>query len=153
MHGRGVEHLLHPVHVRCEAGHDDPLLRGREHVVKDRRDVPLGGDDPRHLGVGRIRHQQVDALAAEPGEPGQVGQPAVKRQLVHLEVAGMQHQAGLGADRYRERVWNGVVNCEKFEVKWPERTVAALFDLHRLRRQVVLGQLGPHQRERQPRPH
>ena len=91
---RRVEHLLHPVHVRGEAGHDDPLGGVGEHVVEHRRDVPLGPDDAGHLGVGRVGEQQVDALAAEPREPGQVGQPPVERQLVHLEVAGVQHDAG-----------------------------------------------------------
>ena len=35
-----------------------------------------GGHHAGHLGVGRVGHQQVDALAAEPGETGQVGEPA-----------------------------------------------------------------------------
>ena len=55
---------------------------------------------PGHLGVGGVDQQQVDALLAEPGEGPQVGDPAVERQLVHLEVAGVQHElAGRGADR------------------------------------------------------
>ena len=41
------------------------------------------------------RQQQVDALAAEPGEAAEVGEPAVERQLVHLEVAGVQDEPGL----------------------------------------------------------
>src|SRR5262249_32241788 len=90
----GVQYLLDPVDVRGEAGDDHPVLGGTEHVVDHRADVALAGDEPRYLGIGGVRHQQVDALAAEPGEPGQVGQPAVHRQLVHLEVAGAQHQAG-----------------------------------------------------------
>ena len=45
---------------------------------------------PGHLGVGRVGHEQVDALLAQPGEGAQVGEPAVERQLVHLEVAGVQ---------------------------------------------------------------
>ena len=36
--------------------------------------------------------EQVDALLAEPGEAAQVGDPAVEGELVHLEVAGVQHE-------------------------------------------------------------
>ena len=65
------------------------------------RDLALAGDEAGHLGVGGVGQQQVDALLAEPGERGQVGEPAVQRQLVHLEVAGVQHGAGGGPDRRR----------------------------------------------------
>ena len=53
-----------------------------------------GGGEAGDLGVGRVGEEQVDALLAEPGERAQVGEPAVERQLVHLEVAGVQHHAG-----------------------------------------------------------
>ena len=59
-------------------------------------DLSLGGDEAGHLGVGGVREQQVHAGRAEPGEAGQVGEAAVERQLVHLEVAGVQHCAGRG---------------------------------------------------------
>ena len=71
-----------------------------------------GGDEPGHLGVGGVDQEQVDALVAEPGEPAEVGQPAVERQLVELDVAGVQHQAGRRADADRERVRDGVVDRE-----------------------------------------
>ena len=47
---------------------------------------------PGHLGVGGVGEEEVDALLAEPREGAQVGDPAVERELVHLEVAGVQHQ-------------------------------------------------------------
>ena len=75
---------------------------------------------PGHLGVGGVGEEQVDALLAEPGERAQVGDPAVERELVHLEVAGVQHQAGAGADRDRERVGDGVVDRDELEVERPE---------------------------------
>ena len=67
--------------------------------------------------------QQVDALAAEPREPGQVGQPPVERQLVHLEVAGVQHDAGRGLDRHRQRVGDRVVDREELKIEGSERVV------------------------------
>ena len=78
------------------------------------------GGEAGHLGVGRVGHEQVDALLAEPGERAQVGDPAVERQLVHLEVAGVQHQAGAGADRDRERVGDRVVDRDELEVERAE---------------------------------
>ena len=71
---------------------------------------------PGHLGVGGVDQEQVDALVAEPGEPGQVGEPAVERQLVELDVAGVQHQPGRRADGDRERVRDRVVDREELAV-------------------------------------
>ena len=78
---------------RGEAGDDDPLLavRGRPGRAPGRSRTSEVVK-PGHLGVGGVDHEQVDALLAEPGERAQVGDPAVERQLVHLEVAGVQHQ-------------------------------------------------------------
>ena len=64
----GVEHLLDAVHVAGEAGDDQPLGGPAEDVLEHRADRPLGGDEARHLGVGGVGQQQVDALQAEPGE-------------------------------------------------------------------------------------
>ena len=46
--------------------------------------------------------------------------PAVERQLVHLEVAGVQHGAGAGPDRDGERVGDGVVDREELAVERAE---------------------------------
>ena len=83
---------------------------------------------PGDLGVGGVGEEQVDALLAEPGERAQVGDPAVERQLVHLEVAGVQHHAGAGADRDGERVGDGVVDRDELEVEGTEADPVALGD-------------------------
>jgi hypothetical protein len=62
--------------------------------------------------------KQVDALLAEPGERAQVGDAAVQRQLVHLEVAGVQ-DSRRRADRHRERVRDRVVDGEELAVERP----------------------------------
>ena len=116
---RHLQHLLHPVHVAGETGDDDALLGAGEDLRQHRGDVPLAGDDPGYLGVGRVGHQQVHAVRAEPREPAEVGEPAVQRQLVHLEVAGVQDHAGRGPDGDRERVRDGVVHGEKLEPEGP----------------------------------
>ncbi len=88
----GVEHLLHAMHVRGEARDDHPAGRLGDDVGDDVADLALGRDEAGNLGVGRVGQQQVDALVAQSGEAGQVGEPAVQRGLVHLEVAGVQHR-------------------------------------------------------------
>ena len=83
--------------------------------------------------------QQVDALGAEPGEAGQVGEAPVERELVDLEVAGVQDQAGGRADRDRERVRDRVVDGEELAVERAEPLALALGDLQRVRPDPVLG--------------
>ena len=101
-------------------------LRGADDVVEDRADLALGGDEARLLGVGGVRQQQVDALlAAEPGEAAEVGEAAVERQLVHLEVAGVQHDAGLGLDGDGEGVGDRVVDREELELERAELRASA----------------------------
>ena len=107
---------------------------------------------PGDLGVGGVGHQQVDAVGTETGEPADVGEPAVQRELVHLEVAGMQDQAGRGADGDRERVGDRVVDREELEVERPDLLPRPLGDLVHDRGQAVLGELAAHQRQRQPGP-
>ena len=88
-----------------------------EHPVDGRRDLALGRREPGDLGVGRVGEEEVDALLPEPREGAQVGEPAVQRQLVHLEVAGVQQRAGRRADDDGERVGDGVVDRDELEVE------------------------------------
>ena len=55
------------------------------------------GRDPGAVGVGRVAAEQQQAVAAELGQPRDVGRAAVDRGLVELVVAGHQHRAELGA--------------------------------------------------------
>jgi hypothetical protein len=96
---------------------------------------------------------QVDTLVAEPGEPGEVGQPAVKRQLVELDVAGVQDQACRGADGHRQRVGDRVVDREELAVEHAVPGTGALGDLAQVRGQPVLLALGCDQRVREPGTH
>ena len=144
----GVEHLLHAVHVAGEAGHDDPLRALVEDPVEHRADVDLGRGEAGDLGVRGVGEEQVDPLLAEPGERPQVGDPAVERELVHLEVAGVQHGAGAGADRDREGVGDGVVDGDELELERPERqAVPLLDDVVDGLLEPVLAELGVEQRE------
>ena len=84
-----------------------------------------------------------DSSRSTPSAPSranaaQVGEPAVERQLVHLEVAGVQHEAGGRADRDRQRVGDRVVDREELAVERPELLPVALDDLQRVRLDAVL---------------
>ena len=154
---RGVHHLLDAVHVRGEAGDDDALLAGVEHAVQHRCDVLLRRREPRDLGVGRVRQEQVHTLLAQAGERAQVGDPAVERELVHLEVAGVQHHARAGADGDREGVRDRVVDRNELEVERTEGDPVTLGDdllydvldpvLSQLRADQRQGQLRSHERD------
>jgi hypothetical protein len=86
-----------------------------------------------------------------------VGDPPVQRELVHLEVTGVQHRAGAGADRHRQGVGDRVVDRHELQVERAERDPVALAHLvvHGLAEPVLAelavqqreGQLGAHQRD------
>ena len=85
--------------------------------------------EARHLGVGGVGQEEVDALLAEPRERTQVGDPAVERQLVHLEVAGVEHQRGAGPDGDGERVGDRVVDRDELELEGAEGQPVTRLDL------------------------
>src|SRR6478735_7026965 len=138
----GVQDLLDAVHVAAEAGDDDASLGVPEHLVDGRGDLQLGRGEAGDVGVRRVGEEQVDALLPQPREGAQVGEAAVERQLVHLEVAGVQQRAGLGAHEHGERVGDGVVDRDELEVEDAELLALALLDRHRERLDAVLLELG-----------
>ena len=99
-----------------------------EDLVDGRRDLALGRGEARDLGVGRVGQEEVDALLPEPGEGAQVGEPAVERQLVHLEVAGVQQRAGRRAHEDGERVGDRVVDRDELAVEDAELLALPLLD-------------------------
>ena len=106
------------------------------------RDLELGRREAGDVGVRRVGEEEVDALLPQPGEGAQVGQAAVEGQLVHLEVAGVQHRAGLGAHEDGERVGDRVVDGHELEVEDAELLALALLDRHGVRPDAVLLELG-----------
>ena len=109
------------------------------------------GMNPGHLGVGRVGQQQVDAAVTEAREAGQVGEPAVERGLVHLEVAGVQHRVVADLDRDGERVRDRVVHREVLQLPRPELGGLALAHPAQVGLDLVLLELRRDQGEGQPR--
>lgn len=147
----GVQDLLDAVHMAGEAGDDDPARRGAHHLLDRRVQLTLGGRESGNFGVGGVGEEQVHALLAEAGEGAQVGDAIVERELVHLEVAGVQHHPGAGADRDREAVRDGVIDGHELAVEGPEATPVALPHPHRARPDAVFLELGLQERQRQLR--
>ncbi len=74
-----VDDLLDAVDVAGERRDDDAVgCLADDPPVEDGADLPFGSDEARHLRIGGIDEEQVDAFVAEPGEPGQVGEPVVQ---------------------------------------------------------------------------
>ena len=111
-----------------------------------------GVTKPGHLGVGGVRQQQVDAGQPEPGEGAEVGEDAVERKLVHLEVAGVHQRARRRVHGDGERVGDRVVDRHELAVERPGDVVVAGGDLDQRRLDPVLAQLGRDQGEGEPRP-
>ena len=91
-------------------------------------------------------------LIAEAGEGAEVGQHAVQRQLVHLEVAGVHEETGRCVHRDGERVRDRVVDRDELAVERPRDVVVAGRDLDERGVDPVLAQLGGDQRQGEPRP-
>ena len=146
MVGGGVDDLLDAVHVRGEGG-DDNLTGGlAEHLIQDRADLALGRDKPGHQGVRGVHHEQVDALLAHASEGPQVGEAAVQRQLIHLEVAGDEDVSGARAHKDRERVGDRVGDRDKLEVEGADVQAVSLGDDVEIGiGQAVFAQLGGHE--------
>ena len=66
-------------------------------LVEHGADGALERREARDIRVGGVDDEQVDALLAEAGELAEVGEPAVERQLVHLEVAGARARCPRGS--------------------------------------------------------
>lgn len=132
------------------------LLAAGEDLAQHVRDVALGRDEARDLGVRGVREKEVDAFLAQPGERVQVREAAVQRELVHLEVAGVDDHARRRADGDREGVRDGVVDRDELAVEGTDALPVALDHFERVGPDAVLlelrldeceGQLGADQRD------
>ena len=127
-------------------GHDHPALGAADQPVQVGADLAFRRADAGNLGVGRIAQEQIHPGVAEPRHAGKVGGAAVQRQLVELDVTGVQDGARSGVDRDRQGVRDGVVDREVLALEDPVGAALPLGDLHEHRLDAVLATLGGDQR-------
>ena len=109
------------------------------------------GREPGPVGVGRVAAQQQHAVAAELGEPRDVGGQAVDGRLVELVVAGDDDRPELGAERYRARVGDRMGHVHELDLERAElELLSGPQVLERGVAQLVLVELRTRHRHRQP---
>ena len=105
---------------------------------------------PRPVGVGGVAAQQQHAVAAELGEPRDVGRRAPDRRLVELVVAGEQHGPELAAQDHPDHVRDRVGEVHELDLERPRlHLLAGRQHLEIRLAQPVLVELGAPHRDRQ----
>ena len=136
----------------CEAKEATTIWPEASPNTWSRADLALGGDKPGHQGVRGVHHEQVDALLAHAGERTQVGEAAVQRQLIHLEIARDEDVARIRTDEDRERVGDRVGDGDELEVEGADVQAVTLGDDVEARvGQAVFAQLGGNEGQGQVR--
>ena len=137
--GGGVEHLLDAGDVAGEGGHDHPAVERLHDLAERLADRPLGRRVARVLGAGRVGQEADHALLAEPGEDREVGQLAVDRRVVELEVAGVDDRADRRPQGDAHRVGDRVADPERDDRERADHDlVARLEGQHRVVVELVL---------------
>ena len=136
----------HRDHDRALGLGDEPL----EHLA----DVRLVPGRALRVDVGGVAHQERDARVAERAEAVRVQVLAVRRPLVELEVAGVDHDAGVGRDRERGGVRDRVRDADRLDAERAdrERLAGGRLDQPRVLEDLVLAQSLAHEAERVRRP-
>ena len=122
---RGVEDLLDARDVAGEGRHDHAAVERLHDLAEGLADRPLGRRVARVLGAGRVGQQAQHAFLAEPGEDREVGQLAVDRGVVELEVAGVDDRPDRRAQRDAHRVRDRVADPERDHVERPDLDLVA----------------------------
>ena len=128
--------------VARERGDDNLSGGARDHILNYRTDVFFERGEARNIGVGGVAEEQVEAFFTNLCEGTKVGEPAVKRNLVHLEVTCVKNRTPSGANDHGERIWNGVIHCHEFEIEAGELFATTLGNHHAVRSYLVLFELG-----------
>ena len=137
--GGGVEDLLDAGDVARERRHDDPPVERLHDLAERLADGPLRRRVAGVLGPGRVRQEADDALGAELREDREVGQLAVDRGVVELEVAGVDDDADRRPEGDAHRVGDRVADPERDDAERPDlELVARLEREHRVVVELVL---------------
>ena len=145
----GVDNLLHTVHMAGEAGHDD-LARGLgERLIQRRANGGFRLDEAWNLSVGGIHHQQIHALFAELAELHQISDAMVKRQLVKLDIAGIDEASGRSLHEHSQSVRNGMRDVHELKIERTDLQLVTTLDLNQSRIDAMLLALGFNESQRE----
>ena len=138
----GVNNLLHAVHMAGEAGHND-LARGLgECLIKRWTNGGFRLDEAWNLSVGGIHHQQIHALFTKLAELHQIGDAMVERQLIELDIAGIDEASGRSLHEHSQSVRNGMRDVHKLKIERTDLQLVASLDLNQSRIDAMLLALG-----------
>ena len=115
-----IEDLLDARDVGGEGGHDDPAVEALHDVPEGLADGALRGRVAGILGPRRIRHQAEHTLLAEAGQVVEVGELAVDRGVIELEVAGVDDISEGRPDAQAHGIGDGVTDAEGPDVEVPQ---------------------------------
>ena len=117
-------------------------------------EIPFGAGTARALGVGRVAEEQQHAGIAQLLEARHVGRQPVRRRVVQLEVASVDHPTDRGFNGERDCVGDRVADCDRLDLE--RAKLDGIADAHLaqvcLAQDAMLLQLGLDESERQPVP-
>ena len=114
--------------VAGKAGHRDAAAQGGDQVGQAAADVALGAGGAFDHGVGGVADHGQHAFVAQGAQGGFVGGGADEGFGVEFPVAGVQDQAGLGADGERLRFRDGMGHADELQVEGGEAEAGAGLD-------------------------
>ena len=137
----------------ANAATTQPAGRAREDLLERVDDFDLGSRPATPIDVGAVGKERQHALCAKRREPVEVEVLAVERRLVHLEVAGVNDDAGRRVQRQGDAVRHAVRHADELDLNRADRDPIAGTD--RLKAIVgidpVLLELRPDERQRERR--
>ena len=80
----------------------------------------LGKRKPRTLRIGGVAHKSQHAFFTDLGKASQINRISKDGCVIHLEIAGMHHNAGRRINRQRRRIHNRMVRPDEFYPKTTE---------------------------------
>ena len=138
----GINNLLHTVHMAGEAGHDDLARSLGKCLIKRWANGGFRLDEAWNLSVGGIHHQQIHALFTKLAELYQIGDAMVERQLIKLDIAGVDEASGRSLHEHSQSVRNGMRDVHKLKIERTDLQLVASLDLNQSRIDAMLLALG-----------
>ncbi len=111
-----------------KGGQKKTVASARNQLAQNRFERAFGAGAPCPLDVGRIREQQRYAFLAQRGESFGVEFLSVNRSVIDFEIAAVNHDAGRGANRQRDRVRGRMRYPQGLDIKRPDHKALARGD-------------------------